>query len=90
MSTDQYNGPGFHLSIAKYDSFKPRRLTKRQQADADKQSADLAKWCAKNSVPCVKCRRPHFIIEGSHCIVCAVHTPESEQRSHVTIGPKKS
>lgn len=84
----QFNGPGFHLSLADPNVPKPRKLTKRQQAEADKQSADLAKWCKQNEVSCVKCKRPHFKQEGSHCIVCAVRTPESEQRSYIKIGPK--
>lgn len=82
---DQINGPGFHLSLADESIPKPRKLTKREQAARDKQSADLAEWCRKNEVPCVKCQRPHFKQEGSHCIVCAIHTPESEQRSYIKI-----
>ena len=84
----QLNGPGFHLSLADDDDYKPRKLTKRQQAEQDKQSAELAAWCRKNEAPCVKCQRPHFKWEGSHCIVCAIHTPESEQRSNIKIGPR--
>ena len=87
--SDQHNGPGYHLSLAKAAGYRPRKLTKRQQAEADKQSADLAAWCVANSVPCVKCDRMHFTDEGSHCIVCAIHTPEAEQRSHIIIGPRK-
>lgn len=86
---DQYNGPGFHLSLATEDEWKPRPLTKQQQAQADKQSADMAAWIEANWVPCVKCHEKHPPQHGSYCIVCAVHTPEAEQRSYVRIGPRK-
>ena len=84
----QVNGPGFHLSLADESIPKPRKLTARQQAEADKQSADLAKWIEDNWVPCVKCGNKHPPQHGSHCIVCAIHTPESEQRSYIKIKPR--
>ena len=86
---DQHNGPGYHLSLAQDDGPRPRKRTARQQAEADKQSADLAAWVETHWVPCAKCREKHPPQHGSHCIVCAVHTPEAEQRSFFTVGPRK-
>lgn len=86
---NQLNGPGWHLSLGNEDDYRPRKLTKREQAALDKQSAEQAKWIEDNWVPCVKCNEKHPPQHGSHCIVCAVHTPESEQFSHVKIGPRK-
>lgn len=85
--SDQYNGPGFHLSLAGEGDWKPRKLTKRQLQRQEKQSAELAEWIEKSWVPCLKCGNKHPPEHGSHCIVCAIHTPLSEQRSHIKIGP---
>lgn len=90
MGSDQFNGPGFHLSLASEDDYRPRKLTKRQQAEQDKQSAELAKWVEANWVPCVKCGNKHPPEHGSHCIVCAIGTPEAEQRSQWRVGPPRT
>lgn len=86
--SDQYNGPGFHLSLAK-DDWQPPKLSAKALRYQAAEAARMEQWIKDNWVPCVKCGNKHPPEHGSHCIVCAIHTPLSEQRSYLKIGPKR-